>query len=255
MTNLSAGTRKLCVAYDVVGYSRFSARSQASTQSRLAYFLDRAFEEALLPGRKYEIQERGDGGVALLNLDPGTDELHLITSLVRTLETGLTQLNDDLVPAAQIRLRVSMAKGIINRTAHGFVGPVIIEACRLLDSVPLRRAMTETRSCLAVAFTDALYREMQSHLPDHLEFERTEFSLKSFTGIAWIYLASDSVRPSGLLDHLVTGAEEFSHSHMGHAEDAEPHATDDQVAGGHVAHEDQPHADTHDAHHSDPDIW
>lgn len=106
---------KLCVAYDVLSYSRLSVRSQMATQSQLADMLDFAFREAGLADGMYAMQNHGDGGLTVLTVDPGTDEPRLITSLVRALETGLKALNEDLAPGARVRLRIGMAEGTAHR--------------------------------------------------------------------------------------------------------------------------------------------
>jgi hypothetical protein len=278
MTNPAVSSRKLCVAYDVAGYSRLSARSQVATQGRLARMLDVAFGGAGLPDERYEILDQGDGGVAILTPGQGADEPRLVASLINELETGLTQLNKNLTPDAKVRLRVSMAEGIIGRTTTGFTGAVIIQACRLRDSDALRSALAAAKSHLAVALTDALYRDTQGNLPGHLEFERTEFSLKGMTGIAWVYPTPNPAHKVGWAALLGRAEEQYPPSHTAHTHESQSLTAATHVYGLHTVHEyedvDSRHPDhdvdpgDHDAHHpdyadpsdhgayhSDPDPW
>jgi hypothetical protein len=46
------------------------------------------------------------------------------------LRTVLTELNEDLVEQARVRLRVGLHEGVVHRAPHGYVGPAVIELPR-----------------------------------------------------------------------------------------------------------------------------
>lgn len=184
------GIRKLCVAYDVEHYSGRGTRREYQTQQRLADVLDFAFEEAGVASADREVQEQGDGGIALLPTGGAVDEPRLIVGLLRALQTGLTELNEDLVEAARIRLRVALQEGVVHRAAHGYVGLAVVEVCRLRDAEPVRQALVASSGPMVVAVADSLYRDVLAHgfhgLPG-AAFVPVEVHVKTFSGKAWIY--------------------------------------------------------------------
>ena len=89
MPYMGPGTRRLCVAYDVEHYSQRGTRREYATQRRLVDVLEFAFAEAGLAPGQYELQEQGDGGLALLPTGGAVDEPRLIVDLLRALQNAL----------------------------------------------------------------------------------------------------------------------------------------------------------------------
>lgn len=191
-TNMHAGIRKLCVAYDVEGYSGRGTRREYATQHRLSDTLRFAFEAAgALPGSP-EVQEQGDGGIAFLPTGGIVDEPRLIVGLLNALHTRLAELNEDLVKEARVRLRIALHEGVVHRAAHGYVGPAVVEVCRLRDADAVRSALAGNDDVpMVVAVADGLYRDVLAHgyhgLP-RTAFTPVDVRVKSYTGRAWIYL-------------------------------------------------------------------
>ena len=187
------GIRKLCVAYDVAHYSGRGTRREYETQQRLADILDFAFREVGVPQADRDLQEQGDGGIAFLPTGGTVDEPRLIVGLLNALRTSLTDLNEDLVEAAKVRLRVGLHEGAVHRAAHGFVGPAVVEVCRLRDADVVREALSRSSGPLVAAVADRLYQDVLSHnyhgLPASA-FIPVEVHAKTFRGKAWIYQPS-----------------------------------------------------------------
>ena len=162
MSYMGPGTRKLCVAYDVEHYSQRGTRREYATQQRLVDVLEFAFGEAGLAPGQYELQEQGDGGLALLPTGGSVDEPRLIVDLLRALRNALAELNDDLVDEAKVRLRVGLHEGVVHPAAHGYVGPAIIEVCRLRDADPVRDALAASTAPMVAVVADGLYRDVLS---------------------------------------------------------------------------------------------
>jgi CHAT domain-containing protein len=193
-TGMPAGIRKLCVAYDVEGYSGRGTRREYNVQQRLSETLNIAFSEAgALPGRP-EVQEQGDGGIAFLPTGGAVDEPRLIVGLLNALRTRLTEVNEELVKEAQVRLRVALQEGVVHRAAHGYVGPAVVEVCRLRDAPAVRSALAGSEAPMVVAVADGLYHDVLAHgyhgLPG-AAFTPVDVQVKSYTGKAWIYLPGD----------------------------------------------------------------
>ena len=199
MPYMGPGTRRLCVAYDVEHYSQRGTRREYATQRRLVDVLEFAFGEAGLAPGQYELQEQGDGGLALLPTGGAVDEPRLIVDLLRALQNALTELNDDLVDEAKVRLRVSLHEGVVHPAAHGYVGPAVIEVCRLRDADPVRDALAESTAPMVVVAADGLYRDVLSqgyHGLPGAAFTPVDVEVKSYRGRAWIYLPGE-VRSRG----------------------------------------------------------
>jgi hypothetical protein len=195
---MQAGIRKLCVAYDVEDYSGRGTRREYATQQRLSSILDFAFREAgVLPGSP-DVQEQGDGGIAFLPTGGTVDEPRLIVGLLNALRRGLTELNEDLMEQARLRLRVGLHEGVVHRAAHGYVGPAVIEVCRLRDADAVRSALAHSEAPMVAVVADALYRDVLSQgyhgLPGSA-FTPVEVQVKSYSGKAWIYLPGGSQAP------------------------------------------------------------
>jgi len=190
VVGMREGIRKLCVAYDVEHYSGRGTRREYATQQRLADILDFAFREVGVPFAGHEVQEQGDGGIAFLPTGGTVDEPKLIVGLLNALRTGLIELNEDLVGAAQVRLRVGLQEGVVHRAAHGYVGPAVVEVCRLRDADAVRLALAGSRGPLVAAVADSLYRDVLAHgyhgLPGSV-FVPVDVRVKMFSAKAWIY--------------------------------------------------------------------
>lgn len=195
MGGMGEGIRKLCVAYDVERYSGRGTRSEFATQQRLSDLLGFAFREAGLDSGGYEIQEQGDGGLALLPTGGQVDEPRRLVTLIRALITRATEVNEELTEHARMRLRVALAEGVVHRAAHGYVGPVIIEACRLRDAEPVKSGLADSAGLLAIAAADGLYQDVLAHgyhgLPGSA-FEPVDFTLNGRPRGGWLYLPADA---------------------------------------------------------------
>jgi hypothetical protein len=185
-------------------YSGRGTRREYATQQRLSDLLDSAFREAGVPPSGPEVQEQGDGGIALLPPGGSVDEPRLIAGLLRALSTGLTELNEDLVEQARIRLRVGLHEGVVHRAAHGYVGPAVVEVCRLRDADTVRSALASSDAPMVVVVADSLYRDVLGqgyHGLAGSAFTPVDVTVKSFAAKAWIYLpggpAPSSSRPPG----------------------------------------------------------
>jgi hypothetical protein len=191
VVGMQPGIRRLCVAYDVERYSGRGTRREYATQQRLVDVLEFAFGEAGLAADDYEVQEQGDGGIAFLPTGGTVNEPRLIVGLIGALRDALTELNEDLVEKAKIRLRVGLGQGVVHRAAHGHVGPAVVDVCRLRDSGPVRTMLSASGSPLVVVASDGLYNDVLAHgyhgLPGSA-FTPVDVQVKTFAGRAWIYL-------------------------------------------------------------------
>jgi hypothetical protein len=191
MVGMPEGVRKLLVAYDVEGYGGRGKRLELATQQRLVDVLTYAFGEARVASDAYEMQEQGDGGLALLPTGAGVDEPRVITTLMGALEAALGEINEDLVASARIRLRIALDEGVVHRAAHGFAGPAVTAVCRLRDAGVVKEMLASSSGHLIVVVADHLYQDVLAHALGR-RFVQADVTAKELAARAWIYLPADT---------------------------------------------------------------
>jgi class 3 adenylate cyclase len=193
------GRRRLCVAYDIAGYSSRELRAQFDAQSRLSEFLGAACASVGLAAEEYAIQQQGDGGLALLPTGGEIDEPRLIGTFMRTIAEQLEDANRFRSQDSRLRLRIALHEGVVFVADHGYVGDAIVAAFRMCDAAPVRRALAESPEAdYVLVASDPLYQDVLRHglygVPGDA-FAKQALSVKSFSADAWIYLAGAPTAP------------------------------------------------------------
>lgn len=189
---LVPGVRRLCLVVDVEKYSGRRSPAAVDVQDRLLWAMLQTCRVAEVDPARCARQDSGDG--QLLVLPPGIDEGHVLPSAVRGLRSALHRLNARPGAGGRIRLRASLAQGLVHEAATGFVGAAVVHACRVLDSPQLRAALgARTDSDLALAVTDDLYQDVVTQLstdPAAEQFAPLEVSVpgKGFRSRGWVYV-------------------------------------------------------------------
>jgi hypothetical protein len=135
-------------------------------------------------------QWTGDGVNCLL--PPDVDPPVVLGVLVRSLAAALAA--DNARHGDRIRLRAAVGVGLVERTAAGFGGPMIVDISRLVDSAALRGALDgDPAAELAVALSDLAHelivRPGYPGIPGG-QFTRVSATAKEFSGAAWVWLAT-----------------------------------------------------------------
>jgi hypothetical protein len=179
----------LCMAADVVGYSRRINAVTKRIQQELVTLLAQARRAAGIPDGAVRPQPQGDGQFTVL--PGGIDESAVIPALLGEFDRGLRELNaaaDD-----RLRMRVALHRGLLEEGANGWIGTSSIAVHRILNSDQLRAVLTEhPTSDYVLGVPDVLYRDvfvhaMQPPLPE--QFTEAEVSVpeKGFVERAWLY--------------------------------------------------------------------
>jgi tetratricopeptide (TPR) repeat protein len=199
MTVKQTGTRATCVTVDIEKWSKRLVPEQLKAQQVLIEVLEEACEHARLDRRLWARQSTGDGEVAVL--PTGIDEATAIADLIREMATALKQANRFLNDTSRIRLRMAIGSGLTFQSEGGFAGQVVIECCRLLDSAPVRDALTDyPMADLALIVSEDLYREVIVH--DFRDLRSSDFwqvkaeiEGKGFSKDAWVYVSDRTGGP------------------------------------------------------------
>jgi hypothetical protein len=175
---------------DVAGYGARSAPLQNEVQRRLPPLVVNALAECGMDLDGVDHQWTGDGINAIMpaDMDPTVVLPVLIRSLAAHLGAGNARSGD------RIRLRMAIGVGLVEHNRTGFGGPMIIDINRLVDSVPLRAALSAYPAAdLAVAISDQVHatviRPGYPGIPGG-QFSRVDVVAKEFAAPAWIWVSA-----------------------------------------------------------------
>src|SRR5215469_3467662 len=177
-------------ALDVVGYGARLAPLRSEVQRRLPRLVAAMLGNCGFRLESIEHEWTGDGINVVLPAD--ADPAHALPILIRALAAQLTE--DNARAADRIRLRMSVGIGLVENAATGFGGPLILDMSRLVNSAPLRGALTANPDAdLVSAISDqvhsAIIRPGYPGIPA-AQFTRADVTEKEFTGLAWIWVST-----------------------------------------------------------------
>ncbi len=186
---------RLCMAVDVVGYSRRRTPVTERIQRDLAELLSRVRRAAGVPDDAVDPQPQGDGQFTVLPV--GIDESVMIPLLVGGLARHLRELNSGRPPNDRLRVRMALHRGLVKPAPLGWVGAAAIAVHRILDSPPLRDALAARPAVdFVLGLPDVLYQDVIAHLtqpPLPVDFVPVvvELPAKNFVEHGWLYLGPE----------------------------------------------------------------
>jgi hypothetical protein len=183
---------RLCMAADVVGYSRHRNDETEVLQRDLVDVLGQARRAAGIRDAEVRPQPQGDGQFTVLPV--GIDESAVIPALLDELGRGLAERNRGRPAENSVRLRVALHRGMVKVGANGWIGNAPIAVHRILDSEPLREAIrSHPAATYALGVPDVLYRDVILHAagpPPAADFREMVVDLpaKNFVERGWLYV-------------------------------------------------------------------
>jgi tRNA A-37 threonylcarbamoyl transferase component Bud32 len=184
--------RKLRIGFvlDVAGYGTRSAPAQNDVQRRLPLLVVDSLADCGMDLISIDHEWTGDGINAVMPAD--VDPTMVLPLLIRSLAANLGA--DNARSVDRIRLRMAVGVGLVEQSAAGFGGPMIVDTNRLVGSAPLRAALAAYPSAdLAVAISDLVHatviRPGYPGIPGS-QFNRVNVVAKEFTGPAWIWVSA-----------------------------------------------------------------
>lgn len=183
-------------AVDIAGFSSMHALAQMRMQEDLSRVLDTAASRVGLDRALWQVQERGDGELAVL--PPGTDGPRLIADYPRELADALTEVNGER--RRRLRIRLAMHHGTLIQGRFGPVGQGPIVVSRLLDSAELRKYLAQREELdLVLIVSASLHKdviETRLRQLDPAQFARADALVKGCCYPAYICTAE---RPDSLI--------------------------------------------------------
>lgn len=193
------GVRRLCIAIDLEHYSQRPDSGQVKAQSAMSELLREAGQRGALERAQWDIQQQGDGELALL--PPGIDESDVITSLMHQVTSGLHRYNRDASPAARLRMRIAVHEGLTYIAESGFAGDAVNTVCRLRDAREAKDALRSTRNDVVLIVSERIFRDVicgdDSYELPPASFTETEIVMadKGFRAQAFIYAGPAAEAP------------------------------------------------------------
>src|SRR5262245_51884854 len=178
------------LAVDAWRYGPRDDRQQVELQHFLDEGLRTAARRSGLDDSTWQIQNAGDGRLALLP-DSGSEPV-LVDPFVRELDTWLDRHNHDRVPGARLRLRVAVHHGPAVPAPMGYGGQAVVHVCRLRDAQPVRAALDAAPNANLVLVVSSLVFD------DVIRQRHTSLSATDFTRIDVADTAKDFTAPAWL---------------------------------------------------------
>ncbi|MEU1184892.1 SAV_2336 N-terminal domain-related protein [Streptomyces sp. NPDC005820] len=168
------GTRRICIAVDIVGYGKMDRRTGRRMQEALHDVLDLAMRMTGVPRRLWVRQDRGDGTLVLL--PHGVDEARAVRGFVDGLTQGLRHVHERGV---RMRVRAALALGAAGVSERGAGGEAVLHVARLADSAVLRGS----RADCALIVSESLYESVPEL---HGRLQRVRIEEKALRTWAWL---------------------------------------------------------------------
>src|SRR6516165_4948035 len=186
---IRSGCRRLRCAYSTAA-PRPAAVLYVEVQRRLPLLVINTLAECGMDLDGLGHEWTGDGINAVMPAD--MDPTIVLPALIRSLAANLSA--DNARSVDRIRLRMAIGVGLVEHSAAGFGGPMVIDTNRLVDSAPLRSALATYPSAdLAVAISDQVHatviRPGYPGIPG-AQFSRVNVVAKEFSGPAWIWVSA-----------------------------------------------------------------
>ncbi len=172
---------RLGFTVDVVGYSSRTIDGQRQVQNRLITMFHRFIAESGIEFAPELFQSNGDGFHYFL---PDSDVHAAVSCLLSVLPRVLAE--DNAAHNDRIRLRMATDMGTVGRGPLGFTADAVIRFSRLVNSKPIRDAVTEHDADLVALVSDTLYQDVVTRFDDLavLPFKPVEVEVKDYRACA-----------------------------------------------------------------------
>jgi class 3 adenylate cyclase len=190
-------TSSLIVLLDIERYGERPDGVAPDLRESMYRIADEALTEAGVVREHRHVEDRGDG---LLILLPQAGPVEVLGAFVRELESLVRHRAASRTPAYRMRLRVAIANGFVRHDGKGWIGSAINKAARLVDSAPVRAALTDNASAhVAVIITEDLYQDVvaQNHPAiDAGRYREAPVQVKELDGRAWVCVPNSGAEPA-----------------------------------------------------------
>lgn len=194
------------VAVDVVGSTAGSRARQAHLDRSLERAVDRIFDAlARSPYARHIGFRRTDGDSATIALPAAVPRAWVAAEFVlRELPSALDSVNETVVPADWLRVRVAIDHGEVLVDPPHIAGDAVRNTARLRDADPLRAALRAAPEAnLGLIVSDRFFQEVISNRElglDPAVFREVRVAVKDYRGVGWLHVpgrAPSALAPRG----------------------------------------------------------
>ena len=141
---------------------------KAELRNKIYELFDEALRSAgIHPHHRDPFIDRGNGVLVLIHPVEQAPKAILLNNAIPALKRLLTDYNTSLPhisqPQRQLRVRVVMHAGEVHYDANGCFGEALDIAFRLLDAVPVKKALQITSDPLTLVVSGDIYRSVVRH--------------------------------------------------------------------------------------------
>ncbi|CCH33281.1 hypothetical protein ABZ816_18850 [Actinosynnema sp. NPDC047251] len=185
------------VVVDVEGFGDGARTTpdQLKVRKGLYRALRRAFGWAGLPWARCRREDRGDG---VLVLAPAwIPKALFVDSLPGALAAAVREHNRDHRAGERVRLRMALHAGEVAHDDHGVTGDAVNLTFRLVNSDPVRAALTGSSGVLAVIASDWFHDNVIRHTDDvdAAAYQPVPVVAKKTETVGWVCLPDDGHPP------------------------------------------------------------
>ncbi|MFC6094706.1 toll/interleukin-1 receptor domain-containing protein [Saccharothrix lopnurensis] len=186
------------VMVDVEGFgdARRTLPHQLRTREGMYGVLTGALETAGITWEACHHEDRGDSVFVLV--PPEYPKAPLLEVLPDALVRALRAYNQTTHEAGRTRLRLAVHAGEVAFDEHGATSTALTTAFRLLDAIPVKRALTGSPGLLAMIVSRLIFDEVvrQSAVLDPSTFRPVSVEVKEVRDTAWIALPDAPYLPN-----------------------------------------------------------
>ena len=179
------------LAVDIAEFTRADRDDEVQLHLRISLYgiLREALGGSGMPWDQCQHEDRGDGVVVIV--PPGLPAQPIIDSLPERLSGLIRRHNRFSYESVRMQVRVAANIGPVYGDEHGFSGDDLTLLGRMLDAQPLRRALSESGSEVALIISDYVYDKLvlrRQSLACPRSFRRVRTQVKRIPVHAWMYL-------------------------------------------------------------------
>ena len=153
------------VAVDLEGSTTRTNPVKGELRRIMYDLLDHSLKAVAITGNHLEqLTDRGDGVMVLIRPHDDVPKTILLDRLIPLLTRLLAEYNAQTAQSAlRMRLRAVVHAGEVHADSRGFYGEAIDVAIRLLDALPVKRALRQSTSPLVLVVSDEIHSGIVCH--------------------------------------------------------------------------------------------
>lgn len=197
---LATANGQLCamLAFDIADFTRQDRDEDVRMHLHKVLYeiLPAAFDGSGMPWNQCHHEDRGDG--TLVIVPPSIPAAPIIDPFPARLCALIRRHNRMSAQPARMQLRAAAHIGPVYADGHGMIGDDINLLCRMIDARPLRAALADSGTELALAVSDYVHSTQVVRHPTLVDpdlFQPMKARVKRTRVRAWIHLPGAIPRP------------------------------------------------------------